>query len=153
MIQKSNLATLYCNYGSRMRNHKKTNKDIVLDVLNNSTKIMSAYTILDRLKPFGISGPPTVYRALDALQSQGQIHRIESLNGFVACHRHDHEPHASAFMICSNCDTAQEIELDSIDNLLSELCNKRGFTPHRQNLEIIGLCGNCSKIMAQEDKP
>lgn len=128
-----------------MRNEKKTNQEIVLSVLNNTTKIMSAYTILDKLKPLGISGPPTVYRALDALQSQGQVHRIESLNGFVACHRHDHKPHASAFMICNSCDTAEEIDLDSIDDVLLTLCNKKRFTPQRQTLEIIGLCQNCTE--------
>jgi Fur family zinc uptake transcriptional regulator len=129
--------------GDIMRDDKKSNQEIVLSVLNNSTKIMSAYTILDKLKPLGISGPPTVYRALDALQSQGQVHRIESLNGFVACHKHDHKPHASAFIICSSCDSAEELHIDGIDALLLDMCSKRGFNPKRQTLEIIGTCKNC----------
>lgn len=124
---------------------KKTNQEIVLNILNKSAKIMSAYNILDKLKPLGISGPPTVYRALDALQSQGQVHRIESLNGFIACHRHDHKPHASAFMICSHCSSVEELHIDQIAGLLDDLCNHKNFTPKKQTLEIIGECNNCTK--------
>lgn len=135
-----------------MRNDKKTNQEIVLDALNSSPKIMSAYSILDKLKPLGIFGPPTVYRALEALQLQGQVHRIESLNGFVPCHRHEHKPHAAAFVVCNKCNIAEEIDLGSIDSLLLELCSKRGFTPQRQTLEILGLCKNCSEIVELDPK-
>ncbi|RYF99039.1 MAG: transcriptional repressor, partial [Caulobacteraceae bacterium] len=46
----------------------------------------------------GPAKPPTVYRALDFLEAQGLIHRIESLNAYVVC-RLD-ESHSAAFLIC-----------------------------------------------------
>ena len=50
----------------------------------------SAYDLLDELRgKYPKIAPPTVYRALAALIESGQVHRLESLNAYVACQRED----------------------------------------------------------------
>ena len=52
----------------------------------------------------GLRAPLQVYRALDKLVETGLVHRLESLNAFVACaHKHCHDDCASAFAICEKC--------------------------------------------------
>ena len=75
----------------------------VLEILLEEHRAMGAYELLDVLRTEGIGAqPPTVYRALDFLVSNGFAHKIERLNAFVAC-AHPGERHAPAFLICSDC--------------------------------------------------
>jgi Fur family transcriptional regulator, zinc uptake regulator len=66
------------------------NQALVLDVLSRAEQPMSAYTILDKLRDNGFRAPLQVYRALEKLLDFGLVHRLESLNSFVAC-SHTHE--------------------------------------------------------------
>src|SRR5690606_9624291 len=68
------------------------NQTLVLDALEKADAPLSAYTILDRLRGDGLRAPLQVYRALEKLLSAGLVHRLESLNAFVACAR----PHCHA---------------------------------------------------------
>jgi Fur family zinc uptake transcriptional regulator len=74
------------------------NQSLVMGALTNSDGPLSAYTILDQLRDHGFRAPLQVYRALDKLVEFGLVHRLESLNAFVAC-RHPgcdgHEPSPS----------------------------------------------------------
>src|SRR4051812_32122076 len=82
----------------------------ILDLLHKQDKPLSAYDILDKLRKTGIKAPPTVYRALDTLIKRGLVHRIESLNAFVACHDHKHpEKHVARFAVCRECGAVEEI--------------------------------------------
>ena len=58
----------------------------VLEILLEQHRALGAYEILDRLRAEGLgSQPPVAYRALDFLMKAGFVHRIETLNAFVAC--------------------------------------------------------------------
>jgi len=66
--------------------------DKVLALLRDRIKAMSAYDVLGELRQFNPKiAPPTVYRALTALEEKGQIHRLESINAFVACQCDQHQ--------------------------------------------------------------
>ena len=69
------------------------NHEQVYRVLRSARGPMTAYQILDAVRPKGISAPPTVYRALNRLMRDGLAHRLESMNAYVACadpqDRHD----------------------------------------------------------------
>lgn len=110
---------------------------------------MSAYDILDRLRRFGVRSPPTVYRALEDLQRRGLIHRLETLNSFVAC-RHadehgDEETHIAQFVLCTACGAAQEVESAPLDKLTQSL--SRPFLDHVSKgvFELSGICHACAK--------
>jgi Fur family zinc uptake transcriptional regulator len=124
----------------------KANDALVQAVLGAAKKPLTAYDILAQLKPRGISGPPTVYRALDNLMKAGQVHRIQSLNAFVLCKREEGctHTHHNTFMLCGECGDTQEIHDDRVSMLIEELSKTRKFRVMQESLEIIGRCGACS---------
>jgi Fur family zinc uptake transcriptional regulator len=61
------------------------NERLVLDVLGRENSPKSAYMILDVLRGSGFRAPLQVYRALEKLIGMGRVHRLESLNAFIAC--------------------------------------------------------------------
>ena len=63
-----------------------TNKQaLVMNLLGKTKGPLSAYAILDQLHDSGFRGPVQVYRALEKLMELGLVHRLETLNAFVAC--------------------------------------------------------------------
>ena len=61
-----------------------SNHQQVLQLLKSARSPMTAYEILDAVRKKGITAPPTVYRALARLQEDGMVHRLESINAYVA---------------------------------------------------------------------
>jgi Fur family zinc uptake transcriptional regulator len=118
----------------------------VLELLSKSARPLSAYDILDRLRRHGIKAPPTVYRALDVLVARGLVHRLESLNAFVACHgenhSHHHE-HGAHFAICRACGTVAEIDDPRLIDAVHNAGRTIKFLIEHETLELTGLCGSC----------
>ena len=86
----------------------------VLEIVAEHHKPIGAYDILQRLAgERGRAAPPTVYRALAFLVEQGFVHRIDSLNAFVACFDAEHR-HDAGFLICQTCRTVEEIAEPSL---------------------------------------
>ncbi|WP_027858539.1 Fur family transcriptional regulator [Marinobacterium jannaschii] len=120
-------------------------RELVLKLIWQSHKPLGAYEILPTLAEAGFnSAPPTVYRALDFLQEQGLVHRIASLNAFIGCPHPEHQ-HQGSFLICSLCNTAQEIEIDEAAAQINAKAEALGFKPQQQMLEVLGICPNCQK--------
>ena len=92
----------------------------------------------------GIAAPPTVYRALNQLMERGVVHRLESLNAFVAC-AHPAEAHDPAFMICRACDAVAEAQATPARGALGEAARAVGFTIERAVVEAEGLCPDCAE--------
>ena len=92
------------------------NQLCVLERLETATGPLSAYTLLDQLREQGFRAPLQVYRALDTLIKGGFVHRLESLNAFVACcqpHCHTHD--MIAFAICETCGQVDARAADNWD--------------------------------------
>lgn len=130
-----------------MEPHKLTrNQSLVLGALTDAEAPLSAYTILDKLRDHGFRAPLQVYRALEKLTEFGLIHRLESLNAFVACtHPHDHGPDKAvvAFAICEDCGQVAEISDPEIEDRLALLAGKRHFKTDKTTIEMRGHCSNC----------
>jgi Fur family zinc uptake transcriptional regulator len=105
---------------------------------------VKAYDLLAAYAAKGapIAKPPTVYRALEFLTAQGLVHRIESLNAFLACHS-DHQRHATEFLICDCCGCVQELDA-GVERAATNAAAARGFKPSRVVLEVHGACAECS---------
>jgi len=115
----------------------------VLQLVLEAGRPVGAYALLAGLeRKHGKAMPPTVYRALDFLVKQGFVHKIESLNAFVACLDLDHA-HRGQFVICDDCGRTVEL----LDNALSTSLDKRahtlGFRVTQQVVEIRGVCADC----------
>lgn len=121
------------------------NQSLVFDVLSKANLPLTAYTILDDLRESGFRAPPQVYRALEKLQQLGLIHRLESLNAFVACRHSDCQSHGLvAFAICDECKEVIEIAEDFIEREVLSLAEKQGFIAKKTSVEISGTCVSCT---------
>lgn len=115
----------------------------VLEMISSSTGGLKAYDLLDRLTSEHTSArPPTVYRALDFLIEQGLVHRIESLNAYVACPCPEHT-HGFQLLICRSCGRVEELHLDEVNEQLSQRARAQGFRVERQTIELLGICDDC----------
>lgn len=119
----------------------------VLSLVAAAGKPIKAYDLLDKVREgegAGAAAPPTVYRALDFLLANGFIHKLESVNAFVACHHPDAAQHSVPFLICDRCHSATELEDASIVASLDAAARGLGFAPQAQTLEVHGLCARCA---------
>ncbi|MCP5407169.1 MAG: transcriptional repressor [Chromatiaceae bacterium] len=123
----------------------------VLELVCAADGPIGAYEILDKLRQsIGNPAPPTVYRALDFLLDQGLVHKLESLHAYIGCSHPDH-PHASQFLICSECGDVSEIENSEIVNSLRQAQENSGFKAKRPVVELLGSCAQCQSENAQEE--
>lgn len=120
------------------------NEALVLDVLTGTDQPLSAYAILDSLRGEGLKAPAQVYRALDRLVEDGQAHRLESLNAFIACnHTHCQRDERAAFAICETCGKVTEFSDPAVEGALAVWAGQAGFSPTRTTIELRGLCPEC----------
>jgi len=122
-----------------------SNEALVQKILAGARQPLSAYDILPEMskKLNRPVAPPTVYRALQHLEQDGIVSRIESKNAYVLC-RHPHEEHDCLFFICRKCGKATEMPEREVSRLLRKEAGKIGFAASKQILEIIGMCESCS---------
>ena len=107
---------------------------------------MSAYTILDQLRGEGIKAPLQVYRALEKLVERGAVHRLESLNAFVACRHPACEAHElAAFTICTECGQVSELADDDLSARLEQLARGAKLLLNQATVELSGVCMNCQE--------
>lgn len=114
-----------------------------LSALRAAGRPMTAYEILDVLRDAGRkAAPPTAYRALARLIELGLVHRLESLNAYVACSS-EHAAAAPAFSICDDCGTVAEFTApDALDGVAAA-ARRGGFEPVRPVIELHGRCAGC----------
>lgn len=125
------------------------NQTLVLGALAQAGGPLSAYDILDRLREDGLRSPLQIYRALSPLMASGRVHRLESLNSFVACshdHGHGHAPHEHglmAFAICGECGRVEEFADETTGKSLRGWAGKNGFKLEKTTVELRGVCAQC----------
>jgi Fur family zinc uptake transcriptional regulator len=121
----------------------------VLELIAGEGRPIKAYDLLEKIRQGegeGAAAPPTVYRALDFLLANGFIHKLESVNAFVACHHPSTDQHSVPFLICDRCHSAVELEDRAVVEALDERARALGFVPQAQTLEVHGLCARCSNL-------
>jgi Fur family zinc uptake transcriptional regulator len=121
-------------------------REQVLGLIAAHRKPIKAYDLLEQMKAeVGANAPPTVYRALDFLLEHGFIHKLSSINAYVACH-HPSIEHSVPFLICDTCQSAIELEDESIAEDLRLKAEALGFHPRAQVLEVHGQCRQCAAL-------
>jgi Fur family zinc uptake transcriptional regulator len=115
----------------------------VLEIVAASHNAIGAYEILDRMADSGRRPAPiTVYRALDFLMEQGLVHRLASLNAFVAC-SHPKGEHGAQFLICTACGMVAELDSDPVRWAIDAGAAPYGFQVADPLVEVAGVCVNC----------
>lgn len=120
----------------------------VFEIVWASHTPLGAYAILDVLAGEGRRPmPPTVYRALDFLQTQGLVHRIPSLNAYIGCV----DPgghHGGQYLICRKCGTVAELTDEGLGQRLDARARDHGFRVESVLTEAVGLCPACAREFA-----
>ena len=130
--------------GTKRRPAPEQDKMIV-EALRGVGRPIGAYELIDRLRDKATLAPQTVYRSLDRLIADGQAHRLESLNAFVACRHPSHEG-AAVFAICEDCGTVTEFaDPQAVERLLA-WGKKAKFAVEHMTLEIRGRCRACTAV-------
>ena len=107
-------------------------------------RLTKAYEILSQLsKILKNPKPPTAYRAIEFWQKHNFVHRIESLNAYMACSQ-GHFHRGSQFLICDDCGKVVESVFSELPNSLKKNLLNSTFKPLRWNFEINGRCNQCS---------
>ncbi|HHG91208.1 MAG TPA: transcriptional repressor [Devosia sp.] len=120
------------------------NQFLVLDVLKEEEKPLSAYDILDRLRDEGLKAPLQIYRALAALIGRGHAHRLESLNAYVACAGEQCQRNGlAAFAICKACGGVTEFSDFVLRQRLEGWAEREGFRAVSPVVELHGTCAAC----------
>jgi Fur family transcriptional regulator, zinc uptake regulator len=126
-----------------MRGGLGRNEAEVLVLLRAAEGPLSAYEIIRLMQVGGrVVAPPTVYRALKALEASGQARRIETLRSWAAV-----ETSASAegvVVICDDCGTVRSVAVPSLFESLHQSLAAEGFVEGRQTIEVHGRCGDCT---------
>ena len=118
----------------------------VLRIISLSKNPIKAYDILKKLADkIKNPKPPTAYRAIQFWQKHKFIHRIESLNAYAICNQ-DHIHHdGTQFLICDDCGKVIESNLKiNLPKILQKTAPKNAFKLLRWNVEINGICNQCS---------
>ena len=111
------------------------NQLCVLEKLEAASGPLCAYMLLDQLRERG-------FRA--TLVKSGFVHRLESLNSFVACAEpHDHSHSMTAFAICDSCGQVTEMSDHDVDHRLDEWVRSTGFAAKKAVIEFRGVCAKC----------
>jgi Fur family transcriptional regulator, zinc uptake regulator len=137
-------AEAYCRVnGLRLTPQRRA----VLEVLAKACAPLGAYDLIERMRRDGgrAPAPIVVYRVLDFLKEHGFIHRLETLNAFIAC-PHRHNPSARVvFLICESCKQVEEVTSSPLDTALAALAKKYDFLADKQVMELAGTCRTCRK--------
>jgi Fur family zinc uptake transcriptional regulator len=116
---------------------------MIVEALRDVGRPVSAYELIEELRDKASLAPQTVYRSLDRLIADGQAHRLESLNAFVACRHASHEGETAVFAICNDCGTVSEFDEPAAVDRLAAWARKAKFAVDRMTLELRGRCREC----------
>ena len=121
----------------------------ILELLWETGRPTGAYDLIEALKLRDSRpvGPPTVYRTLEFLMSQGLVSKIESRNAYVPC-AHPERPHGCVFFVCDQCGAAVEIESSQLEALIDQDAKTLGFRIARRIVELQGTCAACCSASA-----
>ena len=128
---------------------------MVLNLLLEAGMPVKAYDILDALRhdaPKALT-PASIYRALDYLLQEGLVHKVGTLNAYVACAQTCAETctqrHAPVFMlVCPGCRKSREVNNPGLYQTIFSTMQQQGFQLQGDTVELTGICPQCAEIGA-----
>ncbi|AQP46904.1 transcriptional repressor [Tessaracoccus aquimaris] len=119
-------------------------KAAVRDLLLGGEEFRTAQQIHDQLREGGAKvGLATVYRALQAMAEADEVDVLRTPDGesaFRACSEGHHH-----HLVCRSCGFSIEIAAHEVEEWASKVASAHGFTDTGHELEIFGLCQECSQ--------
>ena len=118
-------------------------QQLIYDYLREKKTAQSAYDILDAFRVHGIKAPSQIYRELNKLIECGFVHKVESLNAYIAC-KQEHDIGQSIVAICSKCGLVKEMSTPKIAEHLELFKDWGEFTAEELTVEVKGRCSVCN---------
>lgn len=120
-------------------------RSAISELLEETNAFLPAQRIHELLVERGERvGLATVYRNLQAMADQGAVDVLRQENSDVQlvryCKHDGHHHH----LLCRSCGTTVEITIDALEELTQTVAKRHSFTQVSHDLEIYGLCENCS---------
>ena len=114
----------------------------VLAALEETDTPLDVSSVIDYLRKQNIKADKvTVFRILNALTDKELVTPIQLGEGKF---RYEHSAKADHHhFICKNCGGITDISDCNVDELLSEIQQKKGLIIKRHSLEFFGICQNC----------
>ena len=135
---------LFAQRGLRLTRIRRT----VLEFLLHARVPVKAYDILDALRrdaPKALT-PASIYRALDYLLQEGLVHKVGTLNAYVACAECCPERHAPVFMlVCPGCRKSREVNDPALYQTIFSTMLRQGFQLQGDTVELTGICPGCAR--------
>lgn len=118
-------------------------RSAIRDFLAGVDEFRTASQVHEDLKKLGDRmGLATVYRALQAMVELGEVDVIRTPEGESAYRKCSDGHHHH--LVCRSCGTAQEIAAEVVEIWATEVAKRHGFTDVGHEVELYGLCANCS---------
>lgn len=133
------------NAGTNAINNLSDSQRHVLEILRDSKAPLSAYKILAKAPPPTLTTPVQVYRALRKLTQLSLVHRVETLNKYVACRRSRSKCTQPIFAICDLCGAVAEFPSPPEMHGVGDFLTATGFKRRAMTVEVIGTCQACHK--------
>ncbi|MBB1484762.1 transcriptional repressor [Tessaracoccus sp. MC1865] len=115
----------------------------VRDLMERVEEFRTAQQVHDLLRDDGAKvGLATVYRALQSMADSDEVDVLRTPEGelaYRACSSGHHH-----HLVCRSCGHSVEIQADEVEEWAALMARKHGFTDAGHELEIFGLCRDCS---------
>ena len=124
----------------------------VLETLIRAPGPVKAYDLIESLKSQGRRlTPSSIYRTLEFFLQNGLVHRVSTLNAYVACagHKSHHNP---VILVCPDCQSTTEVNDDGLYSSIFSHLNTLGFFAKDGSVEVRGLCKKCAAPEAEAGK-
>ncbi len=117
----------------------------VLKEIAASHDAVGAYDVIDRVarRSGDKLAPISVYRAIDALQQAGLVHRLESRNAYFACHAQHLNSQRHMALVCETCARITEVPAGALYDQIEAASRSRGFELKSAVAEGFGICATC----------
>ncbi|MEO0567669.1 MAG: hypothetical protein AAF066_08045 [Pseudomonadota bacterium] len=109
---------------------------------------MPLYDRLEELRSaYPKIAPPTVYNAFTTLTHKGRVHRMESLEAYIACKCEEGHDRSSVLSICDECLKVEERPALKSVEYLSCFVEETGLAPKRHIIEERAFRFTCGSEM------
>lgn len=116
---------------------------MILDILNNSTRHLTAEEIANEVKKIQPSvSIATVYRNLNLMVDINLLTRLKLHNGparYQINHGHNHH------LVCMACGEAVSLDICPMQEKIAQIVEEMGFKVDDHYFEITGICKDCQE--------
>ena len=127
-----------------MAKTRKRTRDKIIDVIEELPQgvHLSAQELHDRIVQDGEAvSLSTIYRALERLQTNGEVRSIMSTRGQLWESAHHDEQHDH--LICTSCGTTIEFSDSQVSGFGKTVAKRKGFRYQESRFDIFGYCSKC----------